>query len=386
MTHSFGLCLSLLFATLAIGCGDGETPDDSNIGNGPKLIRLDSTVLAESDSTFLGKPVLSFAVDSTGQLYIGDAFASRLFRYRRDGALDLAIGRRGDGPGEFRNLIGGTFLVDSFVIQPAGLDLVVFNRHTGAYIGRQRLQMGYFTQGILAGRQLLLANFEYAAKKGIISIRGDSFFEAVRGESREPLSSNLIPLPAEYSRYPELGNSNWSEVAAWNDTVLSGYAALPYLTVNRGDGTPLDTITIPTRRRRGFPPGSYQIFRKGTTASTNEQARAISILQALWRLPNGNLIVGYRDSWTTGVGADEHYFGRIWLTILARDLKRACVDVEVPFPGTDWPRLGFQGDTIYALDQVGYGNGDSLRVASIVYRYLLSEKRCTWVSVGHRSK
>lgn len=386
MTHNIGLRLSFLLSTLATGCGGGNTSDGAKLGNGPELIRLDSVVLVESDSAFLGKPVLSFAVDSTGRLYIGDAFASRLYRFRRDGALDLVIGRRGDGPGEFGDLFGGTFLVDSFVIQPAGLYLVVFNRHTGAYIGRQRLNFGNFYRGIRAGTQLFLANFDYAAKKGMISIRSDSFFRAVRGESRQPLSSNLIPFPAEYSRYPELGNANWSELAAWNDTVLSGYGGLPYLTVNRGDGTPLDTITIPARRRRGFPPGSYQIFRKGTTASMDEQLRAKSILETLWRLPNGDIVVGYRDSWTKGVGTNERYFGRIWLTILARDLKRACVDVEVPFPGTDWPRLGFQGDTIYALDQVGYGNGDSLRVASIVYRYLLDGKRCTWVSVEHGSK
>ncbi len=384
MRSTFGTLPMLALSALAVACSDGKTSAKSDKHNGPTLVRLDSVILAESDADFLGKPPVAFAADSSGRLYIADAFTSRVFRFARSGSLESIIGRRGDGPGEFRNLIGGTFLWDSLLVQPAGLDLVVFNRYSGKYLGRQRLNMGYFTQGNVSAGRLLMSNYDYATKKGMISIAADTFIQAVHAENRQPLSSNMVPLPVEYDQYPELATANWSMFVSWDDTLLTGYAAVPYLTIRHLDGTVEDTLTVPARMRRGFPTSSYDLFRKGTTASSDERARAKSILQYLWRLSDGRIVLGYRDSWVERLGTDERYFGRIWLTLLSRNLDRACPDVEVPFPGTDWPRMAFQGDTIYALDQVGRGTGDSMSVLSIVYRYLLDDTSCRWLPVEHR--
>ena len=79
MRSTFGTLPMLALAALVVACSDGKTSAMSDNHRGPTLVRLDSVILAESDADFLGKPPVSFAADSSGRLYIADAFTSRVF-------------------------------------------------------------------------------------------------------------------------------------------------------------------------------------------------------------------------------------------------------------------------------------------------------------------
>ena len=63
-------------ACLALGCG-GEVRDSG----APSLTLLDTVVLQESESLFIGLPEVTFAVDDSGNYYVPDVAGDRLLSF-----------------------------------------------------------------------------------------------------------------------------------------------------------------------------------------------------------------------------------------------------------------------------------------------------------------
>ncbi len=365
--------LCVLFVALIAGCtSDSDRPAPSGLLG---VVPLDTVVLEESDTLYLGKPDAGLFVDDRGAIYVADEFWRRLVRFTREGHPDRVFGQNGSGPGEFRSTAPGTFVAGDLVFQPASRKLVAFDRETGEFRG-ERAANGYLTAGYLHGTDLIMGLFDYGSAHGVAVVPLSEFLGPTNPE-RTLLTSSIAPRPKVYDDYPELNFFNRSSVAVWQDSMLVGFGGAEDVVTYTLAGSPVDTTTIPFRLRTGSSKEAMSVFLK-PGAPFNTLLKARSTLKALWRMPDGVFLLWHQDNWSEPFGTDEQVFGRAFLSILSADRRRACVDAEVPFPGSAWPRITAAGDTVYALDQV-VPDGDSLGTYSVVRRYLLDTSGCEWL-------
>lgn len=359
---------------LIAGCtpSDNDRPAPSGL---LALVPLDTVVLEESDSLYLGKPDAGLYVDDRGSIYVADEFWRHLVRFTPDGRPDRVFGQNGSGPGEFRSTAPGTFVAGDLVFQPASRKLVAFDRETGEFRG-ERAANGYLTAGYLHGTDLIMALFDYGSAHGVVVVPL-SDFESTTNPERTLLTSSIAPRPKVYTDYPELIIFNRTALAVWQDSMLVGYGGAEDVVTYTLAGSPVDTTTMPFRLRTGSSKERMSVFLE-PGAPFNTLLSARSTLKALWRMPDGKFLLWHQDNWSEPFGADEQVFGRAFLSILSADRRRACVDAEVPFPGSSWPRITARVDTVYALDQVVPG-GDSIQTYSVIRRYLLDTSGCEWL-------
>lgn len=64
---------------------------------GPALIPIDSILLLEPDTLYIGNPYTPVIDPLDGSFHIPDIFSGRVLRFGRDGRLMLAYGRPGEG-------------------------------------------------------------------------------------------------------------------------------------------------------------------------------------------------------------------------------------------------------------------------------------------------
>jgi hypothetical protein len=71
-----------------------------------RVMAVDSVELAETDEAYVGviESEGAFASGAGGRLAVADRLASRVVVYARDGSFMTTLGRKGDGPGEFRTV------------------------------------------------------------------------------------------------------------------------------------------------------------------------------------------------------------------------------------------------------------------------------------------
>ena len=105
------------------------------------------------------------AVHQSGRLFVVDAGDTRVLAFQRDGSLDFAFGRKGQGPGEFQSPTGIGFLADgSLVVADQGDWTLKFFDSQGVFQRQLKFQQP-FSQ-VLAlpeGRLLLWENLHYGA-------------------------------------------------------------------------------------------------------------------------------------------------------------------------------------------------------------------------------
>lgn len=93
------LIVSILSLTLT-GCTESSSTKDWNINNGE--LDLEETLrVTEGGNYYLGQ-IFDVAVDENGRIYVADGAASNVKVFSPDGTLRDTIGRKGEGPGEFR--------------------------------------------------------------------------------------------------------------------------------------------------------------------------------------------------------------------------------------------------------------------------------------------
>ncbi len=378
LTLSLCLCVGIIVA-----CSPGSDASDGSketltSGPGPSLTLLDSLVLQESDSLYIGKPEVGLTVDDSGMIYVADEFWNRLVRFRRNGTADRVFGRAGSGPGEFRSLTAATVVHDSLVIQPTSAKLKVFNRFTGEFLLERRVQQRVMDQALIDQGDLLIASFDFVSKRGLKVIPLKQFLNSDSSQVSTELASTLVEQPPEFIAYPGLLSTAGTTVAAWSDTLLVGYMGVGYVVRYSRSGQPLDTIVLPVRMRRGASAKGREVYARGVKYDFPAQVRSLSLLLRLWQLPNGSFLLWHEDNTAVMRGGNFLLSGIAYISILARDGRTACVDARLPFPGSDWPRLTMHGDTLYALDQTAAGV-DSTRAQTVVRRYLVSTDRCSWL-------
>lgn len=168
----------VLFAGMVLIPGCGSEPGERVTADaaGPTLTPIDSILLPEADTLYIGNPYTPVVDPFDGSFHIPDIFSERVLRFGRDGRLVLVYGRPGEGPGEFR---GGPevpiILDDSTVAVQIGRSrrVNVFDRNTaetGRVAGLPAL--GGITPAVVIGEDRPSSGFRRRSMEGPPRLRG----------------------------------------------------------------------------------------------------------------------------------------------------------------------------------------------------------------------
>ena len=186
--------------------------------------------------------------------------------------------------------------------------------------------------------------------------------------------SHRLPLPGVY------GLRDWRShildrtvVVPTGDSLLVAFAVQETLLLTDAHGTLVDSLALPVIRRRGVPDDVEE--RMQTSGSAEGAWRIASLLHSAHRLSDGQIALVHADmEFTNGT-----FLMALFVSLLSRDLQRACIDERLPLTGESQPWLAFRGDTLFALEQVTEGSD---RVRTIVRRFTPAPERCTWQPVN----
>lgn len=355
--------LSILPLLLA-GCG-GDTPRDPTPpppqGGGPRPEALWRVTFQETDSLYLSSPGDFWVSPDDGSFYIADRFAGRVVQYDRQGRPLKVFGRKGSGPGEFRQVstmftLGHELYVDDIARRAFN----VFDRRTGAVVRAMR------HEGIFYDIRFQ----DDVAWLGVQNLeRGTSVARWSPG--RDSLSY-LLPLPEAYRRSaPLAGVFNGVFVAPWADTLAVAYQGSNEVYLFGAGGLPVDTVEVPAVRRRGVPD---DLVERLSGMSFPEIARAASGVFGFNRQADGTLALVHFDQEVAGSAITA----RVYVSLVAADRRTACVDGALPVGSDAQPRVLFRGDTLLVMRQQVKGE----RPETSVTAYRLATNGCRWEPVS----
>ncbi len=346
----------------------------------PLVALLDSVILQESDTAFLGKPGASFSIGPNGAMYVPDQSTDRLLVFTRFGTLRAIIGRSGKGPGEFARIGSFGFVDDSVLLQVdgGGRRLNVFRQLTGAFLGTIPYD-GVLTWITTNGNDYLFGLTDRGRRHVVATAPAREIYRGEISEGR--LIGARVAMPAEYKTYPLLSAWDDTKVVAHADTTVVAFGGLQYLVRYSGPAGVEDTLWIPNCGRKGSPKSLLDEWFTRTPRTREEAAAvekhtdgALSALLGLWRLADGQLLLWYQDP--TWESEGRILKGVAYLSLLSPDLSTVCVDARLEAPGLGRPRLALAGDTVMVLDQVVPKDGPP-RAVTVVRRYSISRGDCT---------
>jgi len=324
-----------------LGCGrDREhalaTGSAGIRASGPAVVPVDSVVLEESDSLYLGRP-LSMAIDQTdGSLYIGDTYAGRVIRYDRRGRPIRVYGAPGPGPAEIGQL-GAVFLVPGAlgVVDTRTGSLKLFDRDRGTAI-RSVPFLG-------------IPNPVIAPAKGRVWIGALVVSTSSSIVSWDPESDSLEylgPMPEEFESYPNISRFNTIPVVHWADTLLVGWGPLNGLVLLTDRNQVVDTILVPSVRRRG---ATLEAVRKAG-GDLAPLLNGISLFIGMHQRPDGSTALVYFDN-QIGSEHSPRITASVYVSVLSTDRSRVCADARVPVVSDAQPVVQLAGDTLFVLEQ-----------------------------------
>lgn len=357
-------CMVVL-AALA-GCA-GHDREDRGVP-GPELTPVYTVTLQETDSLFLADP-RGMAIDDRARLYVGDAFHRRVVRFSRSGALDRVFGRHGRGPGEFVAPATIFFPDDTTVaIGDANLfRIALFHSETGDVL-RTVPMSGHVRTAQVARGQVWLGALNVTDGRAV-----------TRWDYRRDTAVRLAALP-DFMRdgTPVAGIFTGVSTTPLKDgTLLVGIQALPGLLHITLEGDVLDTVDLPTVRRRGVPEDLAR--RLEQSGSFEEMFRMASALFDLEARSDGSVVlVHYDQEFRNNAISAQPY-----VSVLSADRSRLCADAPIPSSGEMRPMTAFAGDTMVVLDQAVQGEG---RLVTTVTGYLLDTTQCGWIPTVSKAR
>lgn len=366
------ILIPLAWLFLASGCARPGADD----GGGPAVREIRRVTLQESADTYVARPG-GLAVDSRGHLLLTDFFQKWIVEFDGSGRFMGRYGSPGQGPGEFEG-IGETVLALDSVVGAADYRSRVFHffdRGTRRFVGSRRVNGAPGTGKVVDGT-VWLTNLNTETRLGMsvwpLSREGIDEHSA----QLPPVQANLVPLPAEYLQSEPLrGTYPLAHAAPWADSALAGFAAGPWLVVVNRAGAVLDSISIPVARRRGVPSGIVQELNRPGFDARN-LFRRLSGLYGLSRTVDGHFVAVHIDPELHG---GNRITGRLFVSLVSPDRRRACVDREIPVSQVSQPIVALQGDSIYVVEQHVRGESGS---ATTVTTYQVTPDGCDWLSTA----
>jgi hypothetical protein len=310
---------------------------------------------------------------ASGELFRIDG-KSGIVQFAPDGSQRRLLGRKGEGPGEFRSLAGGGVLPgDSLVafVDPNRGRLLVFGVADGGF--RREIAA---PPAEVAGQQ-----WHVDSTGAVIPIAlGVSLF--MRWEAATD-SIRLWGEPTEFRRMSTTASMMSGEPSLARDgegwlALLPGEATLVrYDTAGRIIGR----VPLPRRARKGELPNAMELLAQ--QPDDGRFSPPSSMAMGLHRLPDGRLLVVHLD--VEGKQQDRSARSveltsiRWWATIFAADLRTACVDLPIPFTSEELSRVLFAGDTVMTVSRL-VGERDEVRTE--LQRVRVDPSQCAMVPVS----
>jgi len=329
----------------------------------PVLIAKDSIRLDQRADAFLELPR---SITPDGESYvIADARQAAVFRYDRTGRLLQRVGHEGEGPGEFRSAVDALAVPRGILVvswDPPAAQL--FDRDEGTLLERHDLA-GPIESVLIADDSLWLGAVQYGSRTGVRVAALDGI-----GERR------IVPLPDAFQQGGPLGGIfGHVALAVWGDTLAVGFEPVGYVLLAHRNGAVLDTIVIPTRERRGVPSDPESALREAMRLGPYPRVFGVlSAMRSIHRRNDGSLVVVHLDHRPEGPPVTSEAF----VTVIAADRRRACVDARIPLTPEAQPAFGFDADDLLVLEQVIQGTSDAVPV---LRRYAVDVSNCAWVDL-----
>ncbi len=360
----------LLLALAACAEGTAGTASLPATVRGPAVTLADSAVLSEPDSLGLGR-ISYLARRADGAVLVSDYEGGRILIFDWSGRFLGVFGGHGGGPGEFMQtsvlqLLPGDSLLA--VMDGGRRYLSLLDARTGAF--RRGLAMPVVEVGqtwSFRGDTAEFAVHPSGAVAGRWAWTGD------RVDTLGRLPDRLVRGGLFYMMYgrPEILPAD------------SGYLALiptePGLRLLDRRAQETAWVPLPRARRRGTPGDLIEIHEKHAAEGLPFQFLG-SVAMGLHRLPGGEIAVLFADVDVVRPPPRPEFGNiRLFLSLLAPDLTRACVDAPIPLETDATPLPLFRGDTLYALSRVVTADN---RVRSRLLAYRVSADGCEWVPTG----
>jgi len=356
------------------GCGSESGEPLTEDTAGPTLTPVDSILLVEADTLYIGNPYTPVIDPFDGSFYIPDIFSGRLLRFRRDGSLMLVYGRPGEGPGEFRGGPRTPMVLDDSTVAAQttrSRRVNIFDRNTGEPVrGVDFPALGGLTPPVLIGQDAWMTDFE---------IRRETSLTRWRPTTDE--FASMGGLPQQY--VASIRSDNWSyanlfrlgSLAYADGRFVQGWSGLDEMFVLNPRGEVLDTLDIPVARRKGVPTDLRERI-DIEHIPYREQLEGSSRLRQLFPLPGGGFVFTHHDQ--TALQMEPPVLtAKVWVGVLSPDLSQACVDALVPHDFEIRPMETFRGDTLFVLDR---RIDDSEKLQTWILMYLVSDEGCDWMS------
>ncbi len=376
MSRSSRVRVALFVGTILIpGCSSEPGERAAADAEGPTLIPIDSILLPEADTLYIGNPYTPVVDPFDGSFYIPDLFSGRLLRFGRDGRLMLAYGRPGEGPGEFRGGPRVPMVLDDSTVAAQttrSRRVNVFDRNTGKT--RRVVQfpaLAGITPPVVIGQDVWMTDFEDRRRMSLTRWRPatDEF-------------ESMGVLPDEY--VASLESSNWSYAALFRLNSLAysggrfvqGWSGLDEMFVLNMRGQVVDTADIPVARRKGVPADLRERI-DIERIPFRERLENSSQLRQLFPRPGGGFLFTHHDQTALKMEPMPVLTAKVWVGVLSPDLDRACVDAPVPRDFDIRPMETLRGDTLFVLDR---RIADAEQLQTWILMYLVSDAECDWLS------
>lgn len=370
----------LLLLGVAAACGSGGDELSGQGPSGPTIVPVDSIRLLEEDTLYIGHPRPPSVDPIDGSIYISDTFAKRVLRFDRSGNLGRTYGRPGDGPGEF-GFNALVFVLDDStvaVVDEREGRLELFDRGSGEH---RKARVFYEGGQAMAGSTV-------PARIG-----DDLWFASVDPMERTALARWSVAggtmdrtgaMPAEYEASLDEGTIAYANhmyigsLVGVDDRLVRGWMPRNDLFIYSLEGIVVDTLELPTVRRRGVPENLRHLY-DVERISTSERLTLHSRLRQLHTLPDGGIAFVHNDQEIiSDDGPLPVMAAHVWLGVTSPDLERACVDTRVPASLDAMAAAGFRGDSLFVVDRPIVE--EELETWLIIYR--IETEGCDWLPIG----
>lgn len=348
------------------GCMHTALQAQSGAHGGPRLEVVDSLVLEESESTFVGR-VKGVAVSRRGHVFVSDAANWTLHEFDGSGRWLRAYGRRGQGPGEFTSPGPVVLAGDTAVIIDGGTKLQAFDTRTGKLIWEKLVparmiralawNRGSVTFNSVVGRDsshhTLLASLD--VRTGNVRFGVPLF---------EPLGRNIgIDMTWSTPAFTYFGRDS---------IALAFNANSDFLYLGTLASTRFDSIHVAAVRRRGrLKPEILHKAETNPRSMTLEEQFQPSVPWVVGQLSSGLFVYGAFDPGITR----GRLIGQLYASLVDRRAHRACVDALVPVPSDPAPWATMSGDTLMVLSQDEDARGQP---RAILRKMLVRSDGCRW--------
>ena len=358
--RSMGAWVAMLMGVLAACVSELATTDF------PAVTSVGRVVLEDS-AAGLAWPT-GLALDPDGGFYLLEIGAGAVYRFSANGHFIRRYGSLGDGPGELRLPVAAA-AIDSLVVVSdfAHQALELFRRADGTALKRIPLPMRAEVL-TAASSELLAGGLSIGSGTSYARVAIPAWTITLEGQ----VPASYLPAGVLMSAYRRV-----FPAVLGPGKLAVGYEAFDSLDV-QADGSHWTRLPLLLRLRRGVVKDANKTL---VGSPFDKLLIAQSSLIAVGGRRDGGIAVVHSDQRLTRpppVVPDAN--GRLpvtadlYVSVIAPDRRRACVDAPVSGSGELPPQVARRGDTLFVLDQITTG----ATTRTVVNKFTIATDHCRW--------